>query len=133
VEVQFLPWREEGDYRLMDVADGGIMPLEDSPWAQGKCGLKLLQYMAAGLPVVTSPVGVNGEIVTDGENGFLAGNEGEWLSRLLALARDEGLRGRLGAAGRRTVEERYSLEAWGPRVAALYGSILKETGSGTTE
>jgi glycosyltransferase involved in cell wall biosynthesis len=133
VEVEYHPWSEALDYRLNDLADGGIMPLEDSGWSRGKCGLKLLQYMAAGLPVVASPVGVNGEIVSDGENGLLAERPEEWLGRLLSLARDEGARERLGAAGRRTVEERYSLEAWGGKVAALYGSILDEAGLGGTE
>jgi glycosyltransferase involved in cell wall biosynthesis len=83
----------------------------DDPWSRGKCGLKVLQYQAAGLPVIANPVGVQAELVRNGETGLLARTAYEWVAAVRRLAYDPELRRRLGAAGRRTVEERYSVEA----------------------
>ncbi|WEN42119.1 hypothetical protein CKCBHOJB_01704 [Thauera sp. GDN1] len=99
--------------------DVGIMPLPDEPWARGKCGFKLIQYMACGLPVVASPVGVNAEIVEDGANGFLARDAGEWVVALVRLKGDAGLGGRLGKAGRKKVEARYCVQVTGAQVVAV--------------
>jgi glycosyltransferase involved in cell wall biosynthesis len=111
---------EPGDIRGLDI---GIMPLPDDEWARGKCGLKVLQYMACGVPVIASPVGVNKEIIRDGENGFLAAAEKDWLQKLSLLARDEELRRKLGQKGRQTVQDRFSLTHWGPKLASLYKSL----------
>lgn len=92
------------------------MPLEDSPWERGKCGYKLIQYMACGLPVVASPVGVNKEIVEDGRNGFLASGEDHWAEALRALVGDGEQRAAMGVHGRRKVDTWYSRAAQAPRV-----------------
>ncbi|SFZ85947.1 Glycosyltransferase involved in cell wall bisynthesis [Devosia enhydra] len=113
------PWSEAAEVPFLQSLDIGIMPLTDTPWARGKCGYKLIQYMACGLPVVASPVGVNSEIVEHGVNGFLARTDDEWREALTTLLHDPALRHRMGAAGRRKVEEQYSLQVWGPRVASL--------------
>lgn len=118
-------WSEETEVARIQAMDIGIMPLTDTPWARGKCGYKLIQYMACGLPVVASPVGVNAEIVEHGVNGFLASSEAEWRAALGTLLRDPGLRRRMGAAGRRKVEAQYSLQVWGPRVAALLRDVAE--------
>jgi len=123
VETVFKPWSYTNEVEAIRGLDIGIMPLPDDEWAKGKCGLKVLQYMACGLPVVASPVGVNKEIIRDGENGFLAATEEEWLKKLTLLARDEELRRTLGKKGRETAEDRYSLKLWGPKVADLYKSL----------
>jgi hypothetical protein len=99
--------------------DIGIMPLTDTPWARGKCGYKLIQYMACGLPVVASPVGVNADIVEHGVNGFLASTETEWRSALGTLLSDANLRHRMGMAGRQKIERDYSLQVWAPKVAGM--------------
>jgi glycosyltransferase involved in cell wall biosynthesis len=91
--------------------DLGLMPLSDDPWARGKCGFKILQYMSAGLPVVASPVGVNTEIIRHDENGLLAADHGEWESSLERLIRSVELRRRLGEAGRQTIRQRYDLRS----------------------
>jgi len=117
ITIQHEPWSEERETALLARFDAGIMPLADGPWERGKCGYKLIQYMAAGLPVVASPVGVNTVLVRDGENGFLAADPAQWTAALTRLAADPALRARLGAAGRRLVEERYSLQAVAPRLA----------------
>jgi len=117
------PWRRETEAHQLSQFDVGIMPLPDEPWERGKCGYKLIQYMAAGLPVVASPVGVNKEIVKHGENGFLADTRHEWRTALSALKNDVELRRRMGAAGRRAVQRQYSLQVTGPRVAAWLAEI----------
>jgi len=119
----FVDWTEETEIASIQAMDIGIMPLPDEPWARGKCGYKLIQYMACGLPVVASPVGVNSEIVTDGVNGFLARGEDEWSAAIRRLVEDPALRRSLGREGRRTVEERYSLQVHGPRLADLLGQV----------
>lgn len=120
VDVEFRPWDFSREVTDLQDATIGVMPLENTEWARGKCGLKLLQYLACGLPAVASPVGVNSDILVNGENGLLAMTEDEWYVQLHALCRQPHLRARLGQAGRRTVESRYSLALWGPRLADVY-------------
>jgi glycosyltransferase involved in cell wall biosynthesis len=130
VKVEMREWALEREVADISAFDIGVMPLHDDEWSRGKCGLKILQCFAAGVPVVASPVGVNAEIVADGVNGFLARDEDEWSDRLARLARDPELRRRLGDAGRRTVEERYSTDAWAPRLAAAWRSVAKAGAAG---
>lgn len=105
--------------------DIGLMPLTDDPWSRGKCGLKLLQYMAVGVPAVCSPVGVNADIVVEGINGFFANNDREWLEKLSVLILDRNLRLKLGQEARKTVLSRYSTTASGKKLLVLLttGSI----------
>ncbi len=117
--LEALPWSEQSEVALIQGMDIGLMPLDDSPWARGKCGYKLIQYMACGLPVIASPVGVNSEIVEHGVNGFLASTQAEWREALDRLLGDAALRHRMGTEGRRKVELCYSLQSWAPRVAQL--------------
>jgi glycosyltransferase involved in cell wall biosynthesis len=126
VSASFKPWNYATEVEDLQVCDIGVMPLPDSEWARGKCGLKLLQYMALGLPAVASPVGVNREIIEDGVNGLLATTEEDWHRQLAKLCRDSALRGHIGHAGRATVEARYSLKQWGPKLAERYRAILME-------
>lgn len=103
------PWlinEEPDDIRSFDI---GIMPMPDNEWTRGKCGFKSILYMASGIPVVCSPVGVNKEIVEDGVNGYLAKDHDEWVNRLSRLIEDRHLRQKFGAAGRIKVEQAYSL------------------------
>lgn len=116
---QFVPWSEADEVAQIQAMDIGIMPLADTSWARGKCGYKLIQYMACGLPVVASPVGVNSNIVEHGVNGFLASSKAEWRDALMTLACDPVLRQSMGKAGRAKVEAEYSLQVWAPKVARL--------------
>jgi glycosyltransferase involved in cell wall biosynthesis len=120
VETRLLPWRAETEVEDLRPFDVGLMPLSDDEWARGKCGLKALQYMALGIPPVVSPVGVNASIVEDGVNGFHARDDGEWVDRIANLLGDPDLRARLGAAARRTVEQRYSAAVQAPRMARVF-------------
>jgi len=123
---KILPWSEDTEVSLIQSMDIGVMPLPDTPWTRGKCGYKLIQYMACGVPVVASPVGVNRDIVEHGVNGFLAESDEEWRTAVETLLNDADLRYRMGVAGRKKVEEQYSLQVWGPRVAQMLRSIVEE-------
>jgi glycosyltransferase involved in cell wall biosynthesis len=118
--VEVKKWDYDSEVADLKSLDIGIMPLTDEEWSRGKCGIKLLQYMAAGVPAVASPVGINAEIIRDGENGFLAANEQEWTEKLSRLVADPDLRARLGREGRRTVEELYSLDRVAERLVQIY-------------
>lgn len=125
IETETHAWRSQTevvDLRGMDI---GLMPLPDDEWTRGKCGLKALQYMALGIPTICSPVGVNSEIICDGENGFLATTEDEWVVKLRQLLRSAELRERLGRAGRRTVETEYSAAVHAPRVLRILESVVE--------
>ena len=111
LETKGLPWKKETEIEDMAEFDIGIMPLPDTEWAKGKCGLKGLQYMALGIPTIMSPVGVNTEIINDGKNGFLADSDDEWIEKLSLLINSMELRKALGNSGRCTVEEKYSVSA----------------------
>jgi glycosyltransferase involved in cell wall biosynthesis len=113
------PWSEPSEVDELRQFDVGIMPLGASRWAQGKCGLKLLQYMGVGVASVSSPVGSACDIVRDGANGFLAATPEEWVEKLGRLLHDLDLRGAVGKKGRETVVAEYSLQALGPRLAEL--------------
>lgn len=121
--MELIEWSEANEAADVQTMDIGIMPLADLPFERGKCGYKLIQYMACGLPVVASPVGVNNEIVTVGENGFLASGLEEWRSALIRLIEDSALRQRLGQAGRERVETHYSLESQTPKLIRLFETL----------
>jgi glycosyltransferase involved in cell wall biosynthesis len=110
LKVESREWSAASEGQLLSECDIGIMPLSDTEFTRGKCGLKLIQYMACGLPVVASPVGVNRNIVEENRNGFLATDAGEWFEKLEALIENAGLRKRLGEFGRRKVAAQYTVE-----------------------
>lgn len=111
IDIRFQPWNRESEIDDLRQFDLGLMPLPDDEWSRYKCGLKILQYMACGIPAIASPVGVNADIIHHGQNGLLATSDEEWEAALQQLAGDADLRRRLAAAGRATVEERFSVEA----------------------
>lgn len=125
VNVEFVPWSEETEVSALLEGDVGVMPLPDSPWERGKCGYKLIQYMACGLPVVASPVGANKEIVRVGENGFLASTDREWVETLAMLLKDGALRQRMGEAGRKRVEQEYCVQQVAPKFTSILRSALE--------
>jgi glycosyltransferase involved in cell wall biosynthesis len=129
VSTRSVPWASDTEAREISFSDIGIMPLDDTPWERGKCGFKLVQYMACGLPVVASPVGMNVDIVAPGANGYLAADGEQWFHRLELLASDAALRERLGRHGRARVEAEYSVQVLAPKIARL----LKEAAAGVTE
>lgn len=117
LQVEVVPWSEATEVASISACDVGIMPLQDSLWERGKCGYKLIQYMACGLPVVASDVGVNPEIVQHGVNGLLVRSSADWHVALGQLLSDATLRARMGQAGRQRVEQHYCLQCTGPLLA----------------
>lgn len=124
LRIRSLQWSEATEVSDIQQFDVGIMPLPDTPWAKGKCGYKLIQYMACGIPVVASSIGANREIVDNGKNGLLSTNLPEWRDNLFRLRADADLRHQLGGKGRRTVEEKYCLQVTGPRLAKLIQNLI---------
>ena len=104
-------WDEATEAAEIAAADVGISWVPDDPWSRGKCGLKVLQYQAAALPVIANPVGVHVEMVRAGETGFPASTTEEWVGAVRQLAADPSLRRRLGQRARDQVEERFSVAA----------------------
>ncbi len=119
VDTEFIPWSEDVEVAAIRECDIGVMPLFDLPFERGKCGYKLIQYMACGLPVVASPIGVNVEIVKVGEVGFLAESASEWEEAIGRLLDDAALRDHFGSAGRLLAERDYSLQGVAPRLSNL--------------
>ena len=122
VPIEVWPWTEETEVQSIQEFDIGIMPLSDTPWEQGKCGYKLIQYMACGIPVIASPVGVNKEIVKHYVNGFLAEGVGQWKEVLGKLIENHDLGKRMGQQGRLQTVEWYSTQAQAPRLLSLLQS-----------
>lgn len=109
--LRFIKWNKQTEIEDLLRINIGLMPLSDDPWTNGKCGFKALQFMALGIPALASPVGVNYEIIDDGENGFLCRSENEWLEKLKLLLKNRELRYLMGQKGRKRVEENFSVDA----------------------
>ena len=125
IRVESKAWaleEEEGDLRGFDI---GIMPIADDRWTRGKGGYKLLQYMSCGLPVVTSPVGINRRLVEDGSNGFLADDPEEWEERLAQLIEQPDLRREMGRRGRACVETTYALAVQRERLLDMFRDLVR--------
>jgi glycosyltransferase involved in cell wall biosynthesis len=127
VPVDNRPWSLDDEVGLFNTCDVGVYPLADDEWSKGKCGFKAIEFMASGVPVIAAAVGVNRAIVQDGVNGFLAATEEEWVEKLCRLLADAALRRRFAVAGRRTVEEGYSLRVNAPRLAATLRAVVERS------
>jgi len=121
--IEYVPWRLETELDELRDLDIGIMPMPDNEWTKGKCAFKIILYMSLGIPTVSSPVGVNRDIVRDGHNGFLARDSREWIDKLSRLIREPKLRGDFAREGRRLVEELYSVKANAPK----FINVLEKT------
>lgn len=122
---EFVEWSIESEIGLVQQMHVGLMPLADSELARGKCGFKMLSYMAVGLPVVVSPVGANVEILAHGEIGFAAGSNGDWYRAFERLYADCDLGRRLGAKGREVVEEHYSVRTNVVKLAEIFHEVAE--------
>ena len=122
--VETRAWSLESEVEDLRCFDIGIMPMPDDVWTRGKGGYKLLQYMAVGLPVITSPVGINCEIVEDGVEGFWARDMDEWVGRVADLVGEEALRRKMGTLGRQKMEADYALDIAQKRLGGLLGEIV---------
>jgi glycosyltransferase involved in cell wall biosynthesis len=117
------PWSQQVEADALAAADIGISWIPDDLWSQGKCGLKVLQYMAAGLPVIANPVGMQAHLVRHGETGLLARTPQEWIEAIGRLADDPDLRRRMGRAGRTFIESNFNVALGASRWLALLGQL----------
>lgn len=122
IPVEHRPWSADTESASLAAGDIGIAPTPVDRWTLGKCGFKIVQYMAAGLPVIASPVGANAELVREDQTGFLPQDVGGWVQAIERLANDVSLRQQLGKAGRQRVEQELCLD----RVADGWVKLLKE-------
>jgi len=125
LEVENVPWHHEHEGRMLAECDIGIAPLPDTPFTRGKCGFKILEYMAAGLPVVASPVGASADYVQQNINGLWATEPEEWVRAIERLAGDTALRKRLGRSGRERACAKFDFVALGPRFCQLVTEALE--------
>lgn len=123
-------WSEAAEVAALARADIGIMPLPDDPWTRGKCGFKIIQYIALGLVPVASAVGANKDIVAHGKDGFLCRTETEWKQALLAAIDDVALRRRIGAAARAKAVAQYSVASQAGRLAAILAGRAADAAEG---
>lgn len=121
-KIDYVRWSADVEVAALQDLTVGLMPLEDNPWTRGKCAFKMLTYMGCGVPVVVSPVGMNGTVLAQERVGFAARSDGEWVEALDVLLRDRDMAARMGRTGRALVERFYSLAKLAPRFA----KILKE-------
>jgi glycosyltransferase involved in cell wall biosynthesis len=121
--VRFVPWSPASEVEALAAMDVGLMPLADDAWTRGKCSFKMLQYMAAGVPGVVSPVGMNREVLALGESGLAATATDDWIAALRALAADPERRARLGATGRAVALAHFDVPVVAARIAAVFRAL----------
>lgn len=126
MDVECVPWTEEGEASALAAADIGIAPMTDDPWTRGKCALKIIQYMAAGLPVVSSDVGANSEVVRHDETGYLVDSTEAWCDAITRLADSAALRTSMGSAGRQVAEAEYSQRLIAARVVTMLDALTSD-------
>ena len=126
VSLKTLPVSWAANTEAIELASShiGIAPMRDDDWSRGKCALKVLQYMAAGLPVVSSGCGANAEVIDDGVSGFLVLDDQAWVKRIIELAGDATLRNRMGGVGREKALAEYDTLAVFQRMCSVFNSLL---------
>lgn len=121
-----IAWTEESESSELAKIDIGIMPLTNNKFEQGKCGFKLIQYMGCSKPILASPVGVNTMIVNPGVNGFLCTTQSDWSNSFKYLLENPEMRLKMGQAGRMDYIEKFTQEAWGPKLVGFAEKLLEE-------
>ncbi|GEQ99006.1 glycosyl transferase [Iodidimonas gelatinilytica] len=122
-KVEFIRWSPDIEVAALQDLSVGLMPIEDTDWSRGKCSYKMLTYMACGLPVVVSPVGMNAEVLALGDIGFGARSHAEWTEGLDTLLADRTLRARMGKTGRKLAVQNFSLDHLSVRLADIFRSV----------
>jgi glycosyltransferase involved in cell wall biosynthesis len=126
VPTEVRSWSEVTEVADIQSFDVGVMPLPDTPMTRGKCGYKLIQYMACGRPVVASPIGANNDIVHHGTDGFLASSTADWVRLLDTFAQRPALTQEMGRAARRTIESNFCVEVMVPKLAAVLENAARK-------
>jgi len=128
--VELVPWAESTEVRDLKRVRAGLAPLPDEAWTRGKCGLRLLQYLAAGIPAVASPVGTQAEIIRAGA-ALAASSDLEWCAALRRVLSDDSMGAALAARGRQLAREQYDSSAWAERVRELWCGRVGQPGNVT--
>lgn len=118
-KINFVKWNYDSTVKDLENLDVGLMPLPINRWSEGKCALKLLQYMSLNIPAICSPTQANAEVITDGENGFTASNEKEWIEKIEALINNQDIYESIAKKARATVKQNYSTEVWLPKFTEI--------------
>ncbi len=126
ISTENIIWKEENEADLIRRGDIGLMPLPDNEWCRGKCGFKIIQYMACGLPPVASPVGMNADLIQDGRNGFLPRNEEEWLNKISLLLENADLYKQMSQKAKETFEKEYQVGYNAGKLIAVIEELLKD-------
>jgi glycosyltransferase involved in cell wall biosynthesis len=122
-EIEFFEWSKDTENKILSECDIGIMPLYDSAWERGKCGYKLIQYMASGLAVIGSNIGVNNEIIDHGINGYLADDLDDWRRFFISLMNNSAGRKEMGKKGRTKVEQNYNIDKWSSSLSRMLKDV----------
>jgi glycosyltransferase involved in cell wall biosynthesis len=123
-QIKFVRWSPEQEVRGVQQMSVGLMPLPDTPWTQGKCSFKMLQYMSCAVPVIVSPIGINAEVLAHGDSGFAAHQLDDWYDALATLCTDRSHAHQMGQQGRMIVEKHYSREAITPLIASVFKEVI---------
>jgi len=122
--IKVIKWSEASEIQCIQMMDVGLMPLPDNDWSKGKCSFKMLQYMACGIPVVVSPVGMNAEVLRLGEVGYAARNEHEWLDAFECLYNGGALSRAMGERGREVIISNFSTDKVSSKLAEIFESVV---------
>lgn len=125
--VVYEPWHPAKEVQSLQDFTVGLMPLSDDPWTRGKCSFKMLTYMAVGIPVVVSPVGMNVEILEKGECGYSAISMDDWVDAVSSLLTNQSITTQMGKVGRATIETHYAKKIIGPKLAGILNGVLQRT------
>ena len=124
IPLKKVQWQYDTEIDELKRLDIGLMPLYDDLWSRGKCGFKIIQYLAAGVPAVCTPVGINRDVVENGVNGFWADTKTDWIEKLSILIKDRDLRERMGKAGRQKILDGYTVQACAPKLMTWLKEII---------
>jgi len=125
VQVEMRQWSAASEVANLQDCGVGLVPVPDVEWNKWKFFLKVVQYMAVGLPVIAQRMGSNSEVIQDGVNGFVVETPDEWHDRMKLLMEDHELRRKMSAAARQTALEKYSIHVQIPRVASIFDDVVE--------
>jgi len=128
-QCDYIPWSPDTEVAAVQTATVGLMPMPDTPWTRGKCSLKLLTYLACGIPSVASPHGMNLDVIAGG-GAYGAKTNSEWVGLLLTLLRDHDLAHSAGKAGRAQVVDRYSIVKLAPELSMALRQVATDSAVG---
>jgi glycosyltransferase involved in cell wall biosynthesis len=122
-KVDYIPWSEESEVKVIQKMNVGLMPLSNTEWTRGKCAFKMIQYMACGIPVVVSPVGMNAEVLSMGDVGFPAQTESDWYEAFVYLFKNRDHAQKIGKNGRVVVQKNFDLKIFAKQIAEIFLSL----------